>query len=428
MEDPDVIVIGGGLAGLTAALRLQEQGLHTIVLESSDSPGGRIRTDHVDGFLLDRGFQVLLSAYPVVADTFDSQSLDLQPFFNGASIWNGRRWGILADPFSHPSRIAATLTCPVGNLRDKILIARLRLWCRSRSLESILNHRDMTTAEFLRKFGFSNNFIDQFFRPFMGGVFLDPSLSVSCRFFLYLYRFFGSGRTCLPGAGMQAIPDSLVSRLKKGTVRCGEKVVRIDEKEGVVTTASGNSLRPAKGMVLAVDGDQSKLILGATASDRQESRWFSTTTVYYRFRSSARISDYWGSRLHLNGSGQGCVNSMVLLSQVAGNYAPSGWELLSVSLNGIPSDDDERIDFLIREECGRMDLPPDLAQWERMGVYRIPHALPAIASEIPFVPGQPQVRRNGASAIVLAGDHTRTPSIQGAVESGRMAADLLLQS
>ncbi len=83
MSRPDVLIVGAGLSGLSCALWLHEGGLSVLVLEASDGIGGGVRTDEVEGFLLDRGFQVFLMAYPEAQRVLDYGALDFKPFYPG---------------------------------------------------------------------------------------------------------------------------------------------------------------------------------------------------------------------------------------------------------------------------------------------------------------------------------------------------------
>jgi phytoene dehydrogenase-like protein len=126
------------MAGLAAARVIHEAGLSAVVLESSDGVGGRVRTDEVDGFLLDRGFQVLLTAYPELHRQFDVSALDLRAFDPGALVWRNGRGYEVSDPFRKPTSLVSTALAPVGSPFDK---ARIELDAADEGSEEALDHR-----------------------------------------------------------------------------------------------------------------------------------------------------------------------------------------------------------------------------------------------------------------------------------------------
>ena len=175
MNDP-VVIVGAGLSGLTAAKMLRRSGVETLILESSDAVGGRARTDVVEGFKLDRGFQVFLTAYPEAEKHLDYPRLKLNRFEPGSLIWVGDQFQSLVDPWRRPSQVFNTAFSQVGSLSDKLRIALLRRNVSAGTLDDLFQREDQTSLAFLRDFGFSENMIKRFLRPFFGGVFLDADL------------------------------------------------------------------------------------------------------------------------------------------------------------------------------------------------------------------------------------------------------------
>ncbi len=240
-SNADVLIIGGGLAGLCCALRLHQSGLSFQVLEASDGVGGRVRTDKVEGFLLDRGFQVLLTAYPEARRVLDYDALNLRPFYPGALIRYKGRFHRFADPWRHPIDGIMGLFSPIGTVSDKLKVRKLRQQVLTGSLQDLYNRPETTTLQALRNLGFSENMIDRFFKPFIGGVFFDPNLGVSSRMFEFGFRMFSMGDTALPSKGMGTIPEQIVARLPEGTVRTEARVESIQE-DGV-TLKSGEKIK-----------------------------------------------------------------------------------------------------------------------------------------------------------------------------------------
>ncbi|MGB7344114.1 MAG: FAD-dependent oxidoreductase, partial [Pirellulaceae bacterium] len=189
-DSSDVIIIGAGLAGLTCASQLTKAGRSVTVLEATDRVGGRVRTDVVDGYTMDHGFQVLLTAYPACQKILDYPALRLQKFDSGALVRNNGRFAILSDPWRQPTKAIQTALSPVGSLGDKLKIAKLRAASSRGSLDDLYARPHQPTIDRLQSDGFSAAMIDQFFRPFLGGVFLEESLATSSRMLEFVFRMF----------------------------------------------------------------------------------------------------------------------------------------------------------------------------------------------------------------------------------------------
>src|SRR5215218_2776081 len=238
-KDGGVYVVGAGLAGLRCARRLHEKGVAATVLEASDGVGGRVRTDRVEDFLLDRGFQVLLTAYPEAADALDYGRLELHPFYPGAGV--------------------RTVLAPVGGLGDKLKVASLRRQVVAGSLEELFARPETTTREALAAHGLSDTIVDRFFRPLFGGILLDRELGTSSRMFEFVYRMLALGDVSLPARGMGAITEQLAGGLPADRVRLGRRVTAVGD--GSVLLADGERL-PARAVVVATDGPTASGLLG----------------------------------------------------------------------------------------------------------------------------------------------------------------------
>jgi phytoene dehydrogenase-like protein len=198
MERSNVVVVGAGLAGLACARRLHQAGVGFTLVEAGDDVGGRVRTDVVEGFRLDRGFQVLLTAYPEARRVLDYAALDLRPFRAGALVRRGGRMQRLSDPRRRPQDVFAALRADVGGLRDKLRVLGLTRDVSAGPLDELFARPELSTEKRLRAAGFSAGFIDGFFRPWFGGVLLDRELRASSRMFDFVFRMLAEARRRCP--------------------------------------------------------------------------------------------------------------------------------------------------------------------------------------------------------------------------------------
>lgn len=403
----EVVIVGGGLAGLTCARQLQARGRACRVLEATGAVGGRVRTDPVDGFRLDRGFQVLLTAYPAAQRWLDYDALSLRRFTPGARVWCDGALHTVSDPTREPGGLFATLQAPVGTLGDKMKIATLRSEARRGSLDDVFTRPETTAVEALRAHGFSETMIERFLRPWLGGIFLDESLGASSRMLMFVMRMFAEGDAAVPDAGMQAIPDQLAAGLAPGTVRLNAPVASVGD--GAVTLQSGERV-DADEVVIAVDGSAAAQMLpGLTAP-----AWRTVTCVYF----AAPSSPIGAPVLALNGSGAGLVNNVAVMSDVAAGYAPAQQALVSVSVVKPTAADDASLAAQVQAELEGW-FGSGVRSWRWLRSYRIERALPV---RWPLERVVPVAVRPG---VWLAGDALSTPSIQGAMESGERVADAI---
>jgi len=405
-----VVIVGAGMAGLCCALTLQEKGIPCVVLEASDAVGGRVRTDKVDGFLLDRGFQVLLTAYPEARRLLDYKALGLRTFAPGALVRLDGKLHRISDPFRQPWTNPATLLAPLGSLKDKLRIARLRRHVLAGSLEEIFQRPETSALDALLDFGFSDRMIGSFFRPFFGGIFLETELVTSSRMLEFVLRMFSQGRAALPAAGMGAIPQQLASRLPAGTIRYGARVESLGARE---VRLQGGERVPANAVVLATEAREAARLLPELHPPGSHD----TACLYY-----AAPKDPVGKPvLVLNGEGGGPVDNLCVPSAVAPTYAPAGQALVSATVIGASGADEKDLESEVRKHLTSW-FGPEVAGWKHLRTYRIPLALPARKS---LDPAALPVRRN--PGIYLCGDHRETPSLQGAMVSGRRAAEAVVE-
>ncbi len=405
-----VVIVGAGLAGLACAIRLSEKGHQVLVVESSDRVGGRLRTENVQGYLLDRGFQVFLSAYPEAQKLLDIQSLDLRPFRPGALVFKDGKLHRLMDVFRCPGSALSTAFQPIGNLKDKLLVGRMRfeaLWNRARPTAG----KELTTEEHLQRYGFSAGMIDQFFRAFYGGIFLERDLRTSSDFFRFTFNMFARGKATLPAGGMEEIPRQLASRLPAESLRLNSAVTAVNPCE--VTLANGETLG-AKHVVVATDAEISKQLVPTAATEPRE--WKAVTGLYF----SAPESPLKEPIIALNGEPAGLVNNVCAVSDVAPGYAPEGRALISVSVLGLPNH--QQLEEKVRHELHDW-FGSQVDRWEHIQTDRIPRALP---EHPPRSAPSNSTGFQEHDGILICGDHCTTPSIEGALVSGLKTADAVV--
>jgi phytoene dehydrogenase-like protein len=366
----------------------------------------------MDGFLLDRGFQVLLTAYPEAQLTLDYGALNLHPFEPGALVRCGGKFQRLVDPWRRPRHLVATAFSSVGTLGDKLRIAGLRRRVGRLTLEELYEQPEQTTAERLRDEGFSTRIIERFFRPFLGGVFLDRDLETSSRLFAFVFRMFASGDAVLPSQGMGAIARQLAERLPPGVV-CTSSVVERLEEHGI-RLADGRQLG-GKAIVVATESPAAARLLG----EAQPPAARSVTCLYF----AAERPPVDEPILVLNGEGRGLVNNLCVPSLVAPTYAPPGAVLISATVLGIPAIDDHPLESSVRQELQEW-FGVQVQTWRHLRTYRIPFALPAQAPPALSPVAKSPRKRDG---LWVCGDYLDTASIQGAMVSGRRAADDVLR-
>jgi protoporphyrinogen oxidase len=404
-ERKKVIIVGAGLAGLACAVTLREGGLDAHVLEISGGVGGRVRTDLVNGFQLDRGFQVYLSAYPEAGRMLDLKALDLRRFRAGALVFKEGKMHRMMDVFRHSGYWIGSALAPIGTLGDKLRVAKLRF-----QRSGVSYGTDRSTEKFLRDFGFSEGMIDGFFRAFYGGIFLERELRTSSRMFEFTFRMFTAGYATLPAKGMQAIPDQLAARLPAGSVHLNSAVRAVEERAVVFETGERWE---ADAVVVATDARTARRLIPEPGAE--EVAWRSVTGIYF----SAPQSPMNEAIIALNGEGDGLVNNVCVISDVVPEYAPFGKSLISVSVLGVDETNDLESRVLAELETW---FGAQVNAWKHLRTDRIRQALP----EQPRTPLKNGIqKRNG---VFLCGDHCTSASIEGAIVSGKNTAAAVLAS
>ena len=420
-----VAVVGGGLAGLVAARHLAEAGVEVELLERCERVGGRVRTRTVDGFTLDRGFQVLFTAYPAAKRELDYDALELRSFAPGATIaWPDHR-STLADPLGDPGAALSTLLNRDVRTTDKLRLFTLQRELLRREIDDILpdgipeDPVEPTVREYLANRGFSTAFVERFAEPFYGGITLDRSLGTSSSVFEYTFSMLSAGETVVPAAGMAAIPSQLHERAVAAgvDVETGVTVTDVvtrDTDDLTVETDAGD--RAPDAVVVATDPETAADLCGVrTPTDAR-----GCTTLHCSLPAHQSLDT--GSRIVLNAADDR-PNTVAPMSAAAPEYAPDGKQLLSATFLGSLEESDDALTETVREALDAWFPENHFGELERVGIDRIEFAQfaqpPGFRAELPAVDAP-------EGPVVLAGDYTEWSAIQGAMASGRKAATALL--
>ena len=425
-----VIIIGAGMAGLACATWLHRAGRAVLVLEAADAAGGRVRTDVTpEGFRLDRGFQVMLTNYPEARRIFDYDALNLKSFRSGAVIRlaDGRET-TLQNPLQRPLAAFTALASPIGTLSDKLRIISLVRHLLKYTPEELIARPATDTLSFLQRYGWSEQMINTFFKPFFGGVFLDRELTTASNFFEFVFQQFVTGEAAVPALGMQQLPEQLASRLLAGTVRLNSAVAGIDGTQVRLTTGQ---VLEASAVVLATDGLTTLRLLAGRSGSADDA----ASTPAARFPTAARITTctYFATPgghspgrndklLRLNAASGSLAHNVAFPADVSGAYAPAGRALVSVSTHGERSLNEAELTTKLREELAAW-FGPAARDWEHLRSYRIPAALPV------YLAGHPaQQPLKLAENLYRCGDWTAYPSLNAALATGREVAEALIKN
>ena len=414
------VVVGGGLAGLVAARHLADRGAAVTLLERQDTVGGRVRTEHADGYALDRGFQVLFTAYPAVQRELNVDALSLRRFRPGAVIARPGERSTLSDPLRDPWATTATLFNREVTTGDKLRLFQQQRRLKRTDAEAALAADDRSIDEALADWGFSRQFRDNFAAPFYGGITLDRSLSTSKAVFEYTFKMLSEGATAVPADGMGAVPAQLAdhARAAGATIETGRAVTAVDRTDpsdsaGGVTVETAAETLAADTAVVATDPPTARELTGVTGIPAET---VGCVTLHLALPDTQQLDT--DRRILLNAADDR-PNQVAPMSEVAPEYAPEGQQLLSATFLGRQDEDDDALLEEVRDVLSSWYPENRFANLERVAVDRVEAA--QFAQPPGFRASLPDVD-DPAGPVYLAGDYTRWSALQGAMESGRRAA------
>jgi phytoene dehydrogenase-like protein len=399
-------IAGAGLAGLAAAVTLVDRGHDVVVFEASDGVGGRVRTDAVDGYLLDRGFQILLTAYPVAQRILDMPGLDLRRFQAGSLVQIGNERVVVGDPIRRPGDLLETVKAPIGSPIDKARLLNWRRTVMSGTVDELWAKGECTTAARFSDLKFSDTFVETFLRPLFAGITLDPKLEVTSRFTDFVFRMLAEGYGAVPSHGMGQLGAQLAARLPEGSLRLSTPVTEVSPTH---IGLDGERV-DVDAVIVATD-----MSAAAQLVDTPDLGWNSVTTRWF----SADAAPYTEPLLLLNGTGGGPINNVAVMSSVSPHYAPAGKHLIGVSAPG--SDSDSANEDLVRTQLGQW-FGSEVQDWDLLRTDVIRQAQPR------QLPGEALPAKSRLdSEVFVAGDHRQNPSINGALQSGRRTARSVME-
>ena len=405
---PKVHIIGAGVSGLIAAKVLEDYGLSPVVLEASDRVGGRLKTDVIDGYQLDQGFQVLLSSYPEAKKYLNFKDLNLQKLKAGACVFINGKPIYFGDPLRDISLLFPTLFSGIGTFSDKLKIARLNFKLKKKSIEEIFNSKEYNTKEYLKNMKFSSNIIDKFFKPFFNGIFLETDLETSSRMFEFVFKMFGDGFALLPMGGIEEIPKQLKSNLDKTRFQFSSKVKEVNSKE--ILLENGDKML-SDYTIIAKDASN---LVGNLKN--QGIDWKSCQNLYFTASKRKFKAPFIG--LIPNDT---LINNIFYPTSIP-MQLQSEKELLSVTVIKAHQLNDEE---LVEKVMIELDQKCGIGNLRFLKMYNIPKALPKLDNLQYEISASETKLKDG---IFLAGDVLLNGSLNAAMIAGEKAAEGVLEA
>ena len=402
-KSPSIHIIGGGISGLIAARVLEEHGLSATIIEATDRLGGRVKTDVVDGYNLDHGFQVLLTAYPAAKKYLDFDALALQEFLPGSAIFKNGKQKIIGDPLRNLSLLIPTLFSEIGTVNDKLKILALNRRLKKKSIQNIFAEKEQTTLAYLENIGFSETIITDFFIPFFSGIFLENKLDTSSRMFEFVYKMFGEGNAALPKDGIQAIPKQLFEKLKNTTCVFNTKVKSVEN--GNIKLESGETL---KSNFTIIATQASGLVSNLK---NQATLWKSCDTLYFEVTKREIRKPLIG----LIAAPNALINNIFYHTSLQ-TSATATKELLSVTVVNRQNLTNKQLVAKVQKELKELC---NIDSCTFIKQYNIPMALPKLQDiQYEMLPSETRL----TEAIFLAGDTQLNGSLNAAMIAGERAA------
>jgi protoporphyrinogen oxidase len=404
MSDKKIVIIGAGVSGLVAAINLEEAGYKPIIYDKKDRVGGRVQTDYIDGKTYDKGFQILLPNYPAVEKYLNVNLLHLKYFTSGAFVFKKGYQSKLGNPNRDFDLLFPTLFTNLATLSDKLKILKLARSLKKKSFHEIFNAESTTTLKYLKSYGFSEKVIDNFFKPFYSGIFLEEHLKTSSRMFEFTFKLFSSAKAGIPEKGIQAVPNQLANRLKNTTFHFNTSIEKVVDNK--ILLKDGNEVN-ADFVIIATD--PSPLISNLK---NQKSEWKSVDNLYFEVGNRAINLPMIG----LIAEPDTLINNIHYLT-----LASKQRQILSVSVvrsHNLSKDElVERVKRELKDIC-------EIEVVKLLKHYKIAQALPDIL-DVNYQ--MPHTETKLKDNIFLAGDVLSNGSLNAAMLNGESAAKALIE-
>lgn len=410
MKQEKIYIIGAGLSGLVAALELEKAGFAPVILEASDRIGGRMKTDVLDGFRLDHGFQVLNTAYPEAKKYLNLEALHLKKFEPGAVIFEGRNAYAISDPMRNPLKIVSMAFSKVGTILDKVKMFTLTQELKKKENEVIFAEPSIPTHQYLKEYGFSDQIIEKFFEPFFRGIFLEKNLNTSSRMFEFIFKMFSLGYAVVPEKGMGEIPEMIKNQLSQTQIYFNSPVKSVEGTQ--INLENGETLE-ADRIIIAVQPDRlMKQLQGQFAPPQKVTNLYFSTQ--HSFLARPMIGLVPGNQL---------INNLVFMTDVSPAYSANGQALLSVSVLDPKRPENELIQAVQKELEELSGIKAEY--FKHVKTFDIQYALPYVDDPKYFISFTETKITEG---VFLAGDYLLNGSINAAMTSGRIAAEAVIHS
>ena len=388
------VIIGGGLAGLACAYKMQKEKHEFFIIEQSDRLGGRVGSIYEDKFIFDIGFQVYNTQYSYTNSILNVNEIDLKFFKPGARIHDGKHFQIISDPIRDISQLFSSFFSSLSSFSDKMKILLLKYELSNYSIEKDIEN-DCSTFEYLQSRGFSENIIKLFFEPFFAGIFLEKRIETSSKFFKYVFSNFSKGLAALPSSGMQEIPDAISKNIRNDLIIFNSRVIGIKDNNTIVLDNS----KEIKADTIILTGDSHELI------GNKPTQYNSVTNLYF----SSSIIPEFGNYIHLFPKDK-LINNVAFLSSISSNYSPISKCLISVSILGLH--DSKSLKNVVQKKLSKYfgGSENDYSLIKSFELKKATIKQPANYFSNNLVKSEKN--------IIVAGDHTVNGSIEGAVISG----------
>ena len=396
-------IIGGGISGLIAAQVLEKHGYQPTIIEKEDRTGGRLKTNIIDGFQLDLGFQVLLSNYSGAKKYLDFNLLETQELKPGACIFKNGKKKTIGDPLRDPSVILKTIFSGIGNFKDKIKIVRLKLKLKNKSINAIFNEEETTTEKYLNDFGFSDKIISEFFKPFFTGIFLETKLETSSRMFEFIFKMFGEGMALIPKGGIEEIAKQLTKKLQNTNFLFNSYVSEVKDKE--IILSDGEIINTDYTLIAS---EASNLVSNLKNQDLD---WKSCENLYFKAPKREIKKPFIG----LIQNNECLINNIFYHTSIEMKNRGSD-ELLSVT---VVKEHKLNNDKLIEKIVNELKAECNIENLTFLKMYKIPKALPNLNNiQYNVFPSESKL----TDSIFLAGDVQANGSLNAAILTGESAA------